>query len=170
MFKYLTLSLIALTTFSCSSDNDTVDNSAPAKNYEKLNKASWLLGDWEQQTEDGTATEHWERQNDSTFIGSSYFLIEKDTVSAETMVLEQRGDTLTYNPTVREQNDMQAIQFTLTSSSDSMLVFENPAHDFPQKITYKIITADSIFAEISGNIKGEQKKISFPYTRLTPSL
>ena len=134
--------------------------------YSKIKDTEWLLGNWTNQSEAGVAIEHWTKKNDSMFIGASYFIIGNDTASSEAMSLEQHGEEITYNPTVRDQNNNQTITFKLTSSTENQLIFENPEHDFPQKIMYIKITNDSIFAEISGMIDGKLKTIPFPFTRV----
>ena len=53
----------------------------------------------------------------------------------------------------------------MTDGGDDFMVFENPEHDFPTKITYKKINADSIVAEISGNRNGKQASELFPMKR-----
>lgn len=45
-------------------------------------------------------------------------------------------------------------------------MFENPKHDFPNKIIYKKITSDSIFAQIFGNENGVKKFENFPMKRV----
>jgi len=103
--------------------------------YNKLNKADWLLGTWEQKLENGTLSEHWKKLDDSTFLGKSWATIRKDTVFSERISLTQANNDLYYTPTVQGQNGGKAVPFKLTSSSDNEFVFENPNHDFPQKIS-----------------------------------
>lgn len=131
----------------------------------ELPKANWLLGDWENQTKEGLMIETWEQQNDSTFFGYSYFLIGKDTVSTEKISLVQEGEELFYIPTVGNQNEGKPIRFKKTLATAQQLVFENPAHDFPQKITYTQINKDSLVAEISGLMEGQQRSQAFPMGR-----
>ena len=56
--------------------------------------------------------------------------------------------------------------FKLTSLSPNQLVFENPTHDFPTKITYLKISQDSIVASISGLIDGKEKLEQFPMKKI----
>ncbi len=119
-----------------------------------LKKAEWLLGKWATDWKGGWLQESWERLNDSTYIGTSIFIKGTDTMSPETIRLEQHGNALFYMPIVRNQNDGKPITFKLTLIKVHELTFENPAHDFPQKIRYKQITANSMEAEISGAVKG----------------
>ena len=130
-----------------------------------ITHAKWLIGSWKNQSAKTVDIETWKKLNDSTFIGRSYSLTGADTVSSEHIRLEQHKGKLYYIPTVKNQNGGKAVTFTLTSSNNKHLVFENPEHDFPQKITYTQITNDSLVAEISGTRKGRQKAIQFPMKR-----
>jgi hypothetical protein len=152
--------IVAGITLSCNQPNSS------GKHYDKIESARWLLGSWENRTAEGIAIEQWKSENDSVFAGNSYFIIGNDTASAESITLEQQGDNLYYVPTVKGQNNDQAVVFVLTISTENRLVFENPKHDFPQKITYHSITEDSLLAEISGTIEGKEKTIPFPMTRV----
>lgn len=131
----------------------------------KLESANWLLGEWKNASANGVYTETWKQENDSLFTGESYYIIEKDTPSAEAVRLEQHGADLFYIPTVRDQNNNQPVSFKLTSSSDKELVFENPEHDFPQKIVYTRINTDSLLASIMGPREGKMDTIYFPLKR-----
>lgn len=134
--------------------------------YEQLEQAAWLLGTWQNRSEQAVATETWKKVNDSTYAGKSYVLAGKDTVSSEAISLLQSGRDLLYIPVVKGQNAGLPVAFTMTRASDKLLVFENPAHDFPQKITYTRISKDSLLAEISGTINGEEESQQFPMTRM----
>lgn len=128
----------------------------------KINPANWLIGSWENNSEQGNLSESWKKQNDSTFIGQSYFIKGKDTLHHESIVLDQKGDDFFYTTTVKGQNNDQAIRFKMTSATAKQLVFENLKHDYPQKIVYNKITKDSLVAKISGIQQGKPSAESFP--------
>ena len=44
-----------------------------------------------------------------------------------------------YVVNVKDQNNDKPVSFKLTSISLDKLVFENPEHVFPKKITYKLV-------------------------------
>lgn len=48
---------------------------------------------------------------------------------------------------------------------DTLVVFENPAHDFPQTIRYEFQAPDQLTALISGVSKGKPAEIRFPMRR-----
>uniref|UniRef100_UPI00374D3630 DUF6265 family protein n=1 Tax=Niabella hibiscisoli TaxID=1825928 RepID=UPI00374D3630 len=135
--------------------------------YEKLDSTQWLLGSWFNSSKEGDATETWEKVDDSTLSAESFVVAGKDTVFYEQVKLEQRNNSLYYVAKTRGQNDNEAVSFKLVSENAEALVFENPQHDFPTKITYTKIGSDSLFAEISGQAKGQEKRWGFRLRRQT---
>lgn len=131
-----------------------------------IEQAAWLQGAWCMQSKQGIILETWEQLNDSVYAGRSYYITGKDTVPAETISLQQRSGKLYYIPTVNNQNEGKPVNFAATTVADDHFVFENPGHDFPQKISYTRISPDSMVVEISGISKGKQHSIKFPMKRL----
>ena len=56
--------------------------------------------------------------------------------------------------------------FMATAVSDSLVIFANPAHDFPQTISYRRVTRDSVVARIERPRGGKIKGIDFPMRRV----
>ena len=131
------------------------------KKFEKLEKMNWLIGNWEQELPEGLLTESWIKENDSTFSGKSFFIKENDTIHMENIVLIQKKEDLLYIPTVNGQNNDEPVTFTLSSDIDNRFSFENPTHDYPQKITYKKITDTNLLATISGKQQGKNTQESY---------
>lgn len=50
-------------------------------------------------------------------------------------------------------------------SKDSV-TFENPQHDFPQKVSYRLESADRLIGRIEGNRGGSLRGIDFPMRRV----
>ncbi len=53
-------------------------------------------------------------------------------------------------PTVPDQNQGLPVYFKLKSVGKGHLLFLNSHHDFPQRIYYRLLSPDSLVAEISG--------------------
>ncbi len=132
----------------------------------KIKNAEWLIGTWENKTQRGSVYETWTKKSSMELLGKSYTLNGKDTIIFETVKLIHEKNNLFYIPTVKNQNNSLPIKFTLKKQSDELLVFENPKHDFPQKISYTKINADSLVAEISGLVKGKERQQTFPMKRV----
>lgn len=127
-----------------------------SNNAEKdlIKKADWLIGNWENKTDLGTLTENWKKINDSTFKAQSIFIKDKDSIHNETILLEQKGEILSYTTIIKGQNDDKPIRFELLTDNENELVFENLLNDYPKKISYKK-TANKIITEISGTQFGK---------------
>ncbi len=137
------------------------------KSYDELQKAKWLLGDWEKTDSLGTLKEIWVIKDDSTFVGQSYYIQnKKDTLHNEQIELIQDGEHLIYSATVKGENNDTAIPFQMTKDEDSLLVFENPKHDYPQKIKYKLFKNNSLVATVSGKQKGKISSENYPMTKI----
>lgn len=154
---------------SCK-ENKPKTTAAPAeteiKAYSQLEKTSWFLGSWGHTSKEGTLAENWVKVNDSVYKGESYFIIGKDTVFAEAVDLAEANGKLTYTVSVKGPANEAPVPFEMTSVSDKAVVFENPKHDFPNKITYNRVTDDSLVAVISGIQKGKPAMQTFAMKKL----
>ena len=84
MFKKITFLLLAVAFISCKKNG--VDDSENNEK-EKIKASHWLLGTWENKSDDGNLKEIWTKANDSTFEGQSYYIKGKDTIHFETIQL-----------------------------------------------------------------------------------
>ena len=73
-----------------------------------------------------------------------------------------KGDQLAYEA---HPSGQPSAVFLSASVIESMVVFENPQHDFPQKIGYQRTTPDTLLAWIEGTDKGQTRRIEFQYRR-----
>ena len=153
MFQKTTLILLLLAIVSCKK-TETVEK-------DKIKIADWLIGTWENNSQDGVLTENWQKVNDRTFSATSYFIKNDDTLHSEKITLSQHSEMLMYSATVNGQNNDKAIDFGSTTTTENKLVFENPSHDYPQKITYTKNANNTLTAEISGNLQGKMTTEKF---------
>lgn len=160
---YTWTGLIAATALivSCGETTSETTNEPAKPTYDELHQASWLIGRWENTSEEGSLSEIWTEVNDSTYKANTYFAIPTgDTVFSEEVELRQSGKDVWYAATVSDQNDGQPVAFKLTKASDKELIFENKKHDYPQKIHYKL-DGSTVTATISGKEGGKAKKEDF---------
>ena len=173
MKNYSLYAAIALTTLMSACRNENTPTKVPLSDdlktrqrYDQIKEFAWLEGEWQNNTPDGLFTEKWTKATDSTFNGHSVIIKDKDTVFYETIVLDQKGDSLHYIVTNPKQTTAdRTVAFTLKSFTANSYIFENKQHDFPQRITYTKVTNDSILAEISGLLKGKPAREEFPMKR-----
>ena len=155
MKKIISILLLILAFTSCNNSN---------KN-DKIKASQWLLGKWENNSTDGNLQETWTKVNDSTFQATSYYIRDKDTLHFEAITLQQKGEELIYNANVKGQNNDDAVPFALTSATEKQLVFENPKHDYPQKISYTQTSKNSLLAKISGVQQGKPSSEQYQMTK-----
>jgi Domain of unknown function (DUF6265) len=134
--------------------------------YEELYKAHWMLGEWQKTDSLGTLKEIWMPLNDSTYVGQSYFINDKDTIHHEIIQLTQDAENLIYLATVKGQNNDEAIPFKMTKDNDTLLIFENPKHDYPQEIEYIKKKNKLMIATVSGLVKGKMKSDSYAMKKI----
>lgn len=157
MYRMLFFSFIfLLMNISCSS----LKNKLPVY-------ANQLLGTWVDKNRKSPIYETWEKSSNQLLLGKSYTIKSGDTTYLETISLNKdQNGRLLYIPVTAGQNDEKPVVFTSTHSSKDSMVFENKLHDFPQRITYAFVNKDSIYAEISGPIDGQLRKVGFAYARV----
>ncbi|WP_269242086.1 DUF6265 family protein [Flavobacterium limnophilum] len=126
-----------------------------SKVVSKIVGIDWLLGKWENKSDDGHLVETWTKANDSLFIGESYFIKDKDTLHSEKIQLKQKGENLLYVSSIKGQNNDKPITFIHKPEIEKQLFFENPKNDYPKKIAYKRIAKDRLIMEISGIQQGK---------------
>ena len=149
MKRNLVIALIC--TLTACSQKPTIENESIKP--KKIEQANWLVGTWFSKSGERSNYETWNKYNDSTYVGSSYAIQHGDTVSAESITLVQQGEEINYIPTVQGQNNDMPVMFKLVSSDSNKLIFENPAHDFPQ-INY-ILESASGFSD-RGNFRSDK--------------
>ncbi|NBL65260.1 hypothetical protein GV828_08640 [Flavobacterium sp. NST-5] len=142
--------------FSCKEAHDAQRDKPEMSDgkYFALTNVEWLLGRWENNSPEGNLSEIWKKENDSTLLGESYFVIKNDTVFGEKVKLFQSGTQLVYEVNVANQNDGKAVAFESTFFNNKTAIFENKNHDYPNKIIYNKVSDDSLVVTISGLKKG----------------
>ncbi|MBK0402448.1 hypothetical protein I5M27_05590 [Adhaeribacter sp. BT258] len=122
---------------------------------------NWLTGRWENQREGIKTVEIWERKPVDEFQVRGFMLEGTDTLFAESIKVASKKRNIFYTVTIPDQNNGKPVAFKLTGNSGSELIFENPEHDFPQKITYQKAGPDSVLVQIEGVVKNKVKKSEY---------
>lgn len=135
------------------------------KKKKPLEKLSWIEGEWLGSTGDVVMQETWEKVNDDLYKGHAYVLSEEDTLFQEFIKLEVVNDTAYYVVFIPGIPD--STSFKLTSYENGEAIFENPFHDYPQKVVYQQVGNDSLHAYIEGEAAGKKQKEEFKYKRIS---
>jgi hypothetical protein len=103
-------------------------------NKPAINDLSWLAGSWAGETAGIRMEEHWTAPDGNSMVGLHRDVGKGRTMLFEFLRIEQRGDQITYLS--MPNGRAPATPFPLKELSGTRVVFENPAHDFPQRIIY----------------------------------
>jgi hypothetical protein len=115
---------------------------------------SWMTGCWAFQSGPVTIEEQWNKPVGGQMMGLSR------TIKQDQVRLEQRAADVYYTP--RLGTKASPVAFKLIQQTPSEVVFENPQHDFPQRILYRK-APDGLFARIEGTDKGKARSEDFPF-------
>ena len=130
----------------------------------KLSDLAWLAGCWELTNADRglTITEMWMKPAGDAMLGVGRTVRAGRVVDHEFLRIVQDANGLAYIS--RPSANKEDTTFKLLRGSAGELVFENPAHDFPQRIIYKLV-GDKLHARIEGTKDGKTRGVDFPYSR-----
>lgn len=112
-----------------------------------LRQAGWLGGCWESRSGTRVTQEFWMPAAGDLMVGGGRTLVGDAARAFEHLRLHAREGQLRYTAIPSGQAETT---FTSTIVSDTLLVFENLQHDFPQRIAYRRIGRDSITARVEG--------------------
>jgi hypothetical protein len=106
----------------------------------------------------------WMAPAGGAMLGMSRSVVRDTVREWEHLLLGPTASGLAY--TAKPSRQAETI-FPATLISDTLLVFENPAHDFPQQILYRRRGSDSVIARIEGPRGGQMRGIDLPYARIS---
>jgi hypothetical protein len=134
----------------------------PARQAPAVADAGFLAGCWRAERGGRTVDEQWMSPSGTSMLGMSRTVAGGKTVEYEFLQIRQQADGVYY---VAKPSGQPEASFKLVKAGSGEIVFENPAHDFPQRILYKR-TNDSLAARIEGTMGGKARGVDFPYTRV----
>lgn len=109
-----------------------------------------------------TQSEQWMAPLGTSMLGMNRTVFRGKTQGYEFMRIEKRDDGVYFVSRPKENPEDTA--FKLISSDGGRFVFENKAHDFPQRVIYSF-TATKMTGRIEGTMDGKPAGIDFPMVR-----
>ena len=128
----------------------------------RLDRLAWLQGCWEFTAPGRTVQENWTGPRDGSMLGMSRTVGGGKLLEYESILIREQGGRLAYEA---HPSGQPTATFLSTSVGEASVLFENPQHDFPQKIGYRR-DGDSLLAWIEGPADGQNRRVEFPYHRV----
>lgn len=126
-------------------------------------RLGWIAGCWEQRAGTRVAHEQWMAPLGGMMMGMNRTVAGNVVRSWEQLRIEVLNGKASY---VSQPSGQTLTAFAASFVSDTLVVFENPQHDFPTKILYRKLGADSLWARIEGPQGGKTRGIDFPMKRI----
>lgn len=124
-----------------------------------LKSLEWLAGMWEGIHGQGIYHEEWQIVNSSEMLGKAYLIKKGEILNMEILKLHIAGGNIFY--TAEVSHNKSPVSFRLISDQNNIFIFENPEHDFPQKITYEKKEDGSLYAVVEAMMNDKLKKIEY---------
>ena len=131
-----------------------------------IETAVWISGCWEAHSGTSTIEEQWMAPSGGLMLGMSRTTRDGAPTGYEFLLLRASEGGLTYRalPSGQTPTDFRSSRITKTQ-----LVFENPDHDFPQKIVYRWDSTRNIVASVFGTTDATEPAFQLNYEKVSCS-
>lgn len=145
--------------------NPTTGSGPIAPSAFRIGSLSWLTGCWQSpaQSSGETSSERWSPLAGQMMMGVSQTVKNNSTTRFEFLRIVQEGASVSYIAKPAESSGETS--FKLIKLTGQEAIFENPNHDFPQRVIYRR-TGERLAARIEGNNNGRTMGFDFPMVRM----
>ncbi len=130
-----------------------------------LDALAWMAGSWSGTSRGIDMEEVWTVPKGNSMIGMHRDVGKGRTLGFEFLRIEQQAEAIVYLSMPNGRSP--ATPFPLKEVSGTRVVFENPTHDFPQRIIYWKEGAD-LRARIEGAQNGKESSMEWRWSPATP--
>jgi len=125
-----------------------------------IKDVAWLQGCWEQRDGDRVVEERWMAPRAGSMLGVGRTTRSEKLVEHEYIVLTERDGRLAYEA---HPSGQATATFMSKPVANREVVFEDPTHDFPQRVGYKSTGPGQLLAWVEGTSGGKTRRIEFTY-------
>ena len=127
-----------------------------------INDLAWLAGCWEGNARGRRIDEQWMKPAGGIMLGTARTITPGKTEFECTQIRQEKDGTIFY---VAKPSGQAEASFKLIKLENKEVLFENPEHDFPQRVIYRLEANGSLFARVEATVKGQVKGIDYLYHR-----
>ncbi len=117
-----------------------------------IEDVAWISGRWRATRAEAVIEEHWTPPAGSSLLGVGRVIAGGKTAFFEYLRIESRPEGLYY---VAHPKARPGVEFKLVRCQEGEALFENPAHDHPQRILYRKGTDGSLTTRVEGVQEGK---------------
>ena len=121
----------------------------------------WMTGTWERKTESDTVAESWLGPGNGLMVAVNLTTFANGRKSYEFLRIAETPEGYSY---FASPGGKTPVEFRLKEAGEKRVVFENAAHDFPQRILYWR-EGEQLVARIEGVLKGRERSEEWRFVR-----
>ena len=126
-----------------------------------IDKLDWMAGCHALETPRGVKIEEqWMKPAGGMMLGINRTIRGGKAVANEFLRIDVKGTDVVYTGLVGTKGETP---FRLATQSETEVIFENPTHDFPQRIIYRKTADGGMTARIDGVVNGKERHQDFPF-------
>jgi hypothetical protein len=129
---------------------------------DELAEAAFLAGTWVEKKDSLETDEMWLAPKAGMMAGVNRTVLAGKRSAIEFMRIESREGRPVY---LASPGGKAPVAFKAIESSSTRLVFENTAHDYPQRVLYWREGPDVLMARIEGKVDGKVRSQQWRFTR-----
>lgn len=130
-----------------------------------IDRLAWLAGCWAAERGETGSGELWTTPAGGTMFGIGRTVRGGRTAEHEFMEIRAGADgTLVF---IALPSGQRETTFTLAQQGEREVMFENPQHDFPTRVAYRLQPDDRLIARIEGVREGQPRGIDFTFKRMS---
>ena len=134
-----------------------------AQSGTRIATVSWLAGCLEMRGANRVVEEQRMAERGGTMLGMGRTVGARGLSDYELTLIKEDGARLLFEAHPKGQ---PPATFAARVATTDSVVFEAPEHDFPQRVGYRRVGADSVLAWVEGKMNGKERRIEFPYRRV----
>ena len=135
----------------------------PGQPTPTIARVAWLAGCWEARRGSRVIQEHWMPPLGNTMLSVGRTVRGDSLAEFEMVIIRAGGAGLAYEA---HPSGQPPAVFRSSALAAGSVVFENLAHDFPQRIGYEAQGGDALLAWTEGPVNGQVKRVEFHYRRV----
>lgn len=131
-----------------------------------IDALAFLTGSWSSGDAANRVEEHWTSAAGGVMLGMNRELRNGRLASFEFFRITEKDGTLMF---LAQPGGREATAFPAREVSAKRVVFENPEHDFPQRILYWVEKPGELRARVEGMNQGKPLSLEWTWRRSTPA-
>jgi hypothetical protein len=127
----------------------------------KAASLEWMSGTWVAKSEAATVAESWVGPGNGMMVAANLSTWTSGRKFYEFLRIGETAEGLSY---YASPGGRAPVEFRMKELGDRRVVFENPQHDFPQRILYWR-EGEQLLARVEGTLGGKEKREEWRFDR-----